>query len=248
MEFTYNAYLNLIKLLKKNNYNICSYHNYKNFDKCAILRHDVDFNLEKALEFAELENSVNTHSTYFILLSSNIYNIASAKNINIIHTIKELGHEIGLHFDEIKYNHTDKPIPELIKREIKIMSDILDFQIKSVSMHRPSLNTLNANYKIPGVINSYSETFFKEFKYVSDSRCNWKEPILDIIKSKKYKKLHILTHAFWYNEDNLSAAEICGRFVNGANNERYEQMCENIKNFKEFMEMEQVLSSGYNIN
>ena len=245
MEFTYKAYEELINILNKNEYKICSYHDYINHEKCVILRHDVDTSLEKALGFAKFENILGIQSTYFVLLSSNFYNIASAKNIEIIYKIKEYGHEIGLHFDEIKYSKLNFPInngelKNSIEKEIKIMSDVLGFEINTVSMHRPSKETLAANYKLNNAINSYSKTFFEEFKYLSDSRFNWREPVLDIVENNIYKKLHILTHAFWYSEIGDTASEICRKFVNNANRERYIQMNDNIRDFTEFMKEEEI--------
>ena len=108
MEFNYKSYEKLINLLRENNYKICSYHDYADYDKCVILRHDIDQSLEKSLEFAEFEKSLQVRSTYFILLTSDFYNIASLKNTRIITKIKRLGHNIGLHFDEVKYNQLDK--------------------------------------------------------------------------------------------------------------------------------------------
>ena len=63
MEFIYAAYGDMLDLLKKNKYNFSDYSNYKNYKKCVILRHDVDFNLEKALTLAKYENSNNSKSS-----------------------------------------------------------------------------------------------------------------------------------------------------------------------------------------
>lgn len=41
------------------------------------------------------------------------------------------------------------------------MEKMLNLPISSVSMHRPSKQTLEANYRIPGIINSYSKMFLK---------------------------------------------------------------------------------------
>ena len=128
----------------------------------------------------------------------------------------------------------------MVEKERKLMSDILDIEITSVSMHRPSKETLAANYKLSGVINSYSKTFFEEFKYLSDSRRCWREPVLDIINSNQYKKLHIVTHPFWYAEKDLSTSDICKQFVNSANHSRYIQMRENITDFEEFMKDDEI--------
>lgn len=103
MKFTYEAYENMILSLKKNNYEIVDYKNYEGKERIVILRHDVDFSLEKALEMAELENKLNVSAIYFVLLSTDFYNVASKKSIEIIKKIINSGGTIGLHFDEQKY-------------------------------------------------------------------------------------------------------------------------------------------------
>jgi len=233
MEFTYDAYVNMIELLIEQGYSICNYTDYASYAMCAILRHDVDESIEKSLHFAELEHRIGVQSTYFILLSTDLYNAASARNIKMIHEIKRMGHSIGLHFDEAKY--PSPCIYEAVKKEAYMLSLILEIPISSVSMHRPSKQTLEANYDFTGLVNSYSKTFFEGFKYVSDSRRHWREPVLDIIKSGEYNRLHILTHPFWYNERNVSPSQACAMFIESAARERYVQMSENIRNFSEFV-------------
>ena len=77
MYFTYKAYKKLIETLKSNNYSLTDYHSDDIFKKSVILRHDVDNSLEKALAFAQYEQQFRVKSTYFVLLTSNFYNIAS---------------------------------------------------------------------------------------------------------------------------------------------------------------------------
>lgn len=230
--FTYDWYRHLIELLIQNGYTNIEYNSsFDKFDKerAFILRHDIDNSISKAIPIAKIEKELNVKSTFFVLLTSDFYNIASKKNIQLLNEIVGLGHGIGLHFDEVSYNDDQKDdIPTLIKRECQIMESILNVPITSVSMHRPSKNTLNANYSISGIINSYGNRFFNEYKYLSDSRCRWREPIIDIIESQKYEKLHILTHPFWYNETQMSIKETLYKFISDASSERYETEKENI--------------------
>lgn len=228
MDFTYKAYRDLLLLLKQNGYSITDYHNYMNISKPAILRHDIDTSLKKALDLARIENCEGVKSTYFVLLSTDFYNVASKKSIDIISEIKSLGHEIGLHFDEVKYDGFDCSIDDLIRREANILEEIIDIPIKVVSMHRPSKDTLSANYKIEGLINSYGMEFFKDFKYVSDSRRRWRENVEEIIASNQYNKLHILTHAFWYNDDDINIKIAVESFIEEGKTYRYEAMKDNI--------------------
>lgn len=117
---------------------------------------------------------------------------------------------------------------ELIVCEAGILADICGCPITTVSMHRPSKATLEEDLKIPDMVNSYGQTFFHDFKYLSDSRRRWREPVEDIIRGGEYDRLHILTHAFWYHEREQDITESVGAFIRSANAERYEQMMENI--------------------
>ena len=235
MQFTYEGYINLINLLKENQYEFCDYNNYSKREKVVIMRHDVDNSLEKAVELAKLEAEHDIISTYFILLSTDFYNISSKKSLQMIKKIQELGHSVGLHFDEDKYNNCNVSIMDAVKNEARIMEQIIDSPIGVVSMHRPSTKTLESNYEFDNIINSYGKTFFNEFKYISDSRRIWREDVQMIITSGEYNRLHILTHAFWYNQIEEDIKTSVQRFINNGNTCRYLNMKDNITNIDDIL-------------
>ncbi|MDP4132473.1 MAG: hypothetical protein Q8882_00485 [Bacillota bacterium] len=238
MPFSYREYENMIELLCTNGYKITGYNNWQDYEKCVIFRHDIDFSIEKAVEFAKIEKRFNVNSTYFTLVSSNFYNVFSEKSCLLLNEIISSGHEIGLHFDEKRYPESYGN-PDKIKEKVLFEKDVLERaigqEIKTLSMHRPSKEILASNLHIPGMINSYGNTFFKEFKYLSDSKCSWREPVLDIIKENKYNRLHILTHSFWYNKKEEKVNKMLEDFVNSASNERYEDLNDNFSDLKEIL-------------
>ena len=103
MQFTYQAYRNLLKQLRKKGYAFRNYHNYKENVQCVILRHDIDNHLAQAVRLAELEADEGVSSTCFVLLRTDFYNPASKTGQTALRRIQNLGHEIGLHFDEMAY-------------------------------------------------------------------------------------------------------------------------------------------------
>lgn len=237
MDFTYDAYKNLIFLLRENGYEITDYLNCDKYEKCAILRHDIDNDLNKALTLAKIEQEIGVKSTYFVLLATQFYNIAEKECKEKVLKIKELGHNIGLHFDEQNYEHCD--VESKIEFEAEIMSNILGIQIKTVSMHRPSRNTLVANYELNGtLINSYGSKFFDNFKYISDSRHCWHEDVKTIVKSNKYPRLQILTHAIWYDDINYTIEETIGNYIRCGNCDRYDAMAKNITDLESIIPKE----------
>lgn len=241
MEFTYEWYEKLLNSLKKNGYEFCDYLNYDKTNKAVILRHDLDTSLKKGLEIAKLENKIGVTSYYFILLSTDFYNINSKKSLQIIKEIKRLGGKIGLHFDETKYSLNSKEdYIKYVNYELEILSKILEEKINVVSMHRPSKEFLEMDLEIENVVNSYQKKYFNDFKYVSDSRMNWRENVEEIIKSEKYKKLHILTHPFWYREKEETIERILEKFLKSSIEERYTQLEENVREFNKIISKEKL--------
>lgn len=84
------------------------------------------------------------------------------------------------------------------------------------------------------------EKIFKEFKYVSDSRRRWREDVMEIIQSGKYDKLHILTHAFWYSDEEKDLKTTIKEFVNQGNIDRYHILDKNITDLKSILGEEEI--------
>ena len=243
MNFTYASYRGLLTLLWEEGYAFRGYHDYGDAPRCVILRHDIDNSLPQAVRLAELEAEEGARSTYFVLLRTDFYNPASRDGLEALRHILSLGHEIGLHFDEASYAPALKPdqIIQNIIKECGLLSALLETAVSTVSMHRPSRATLDADFQIPGIVNSYGKTFFHDFKYLSDGRRRWREPVLDIIRSGGYERLHILTHAFWYHEEEQTISQTVESFVRSANQERYWQMAENITDMSSILQEEKIL-------
>lgn len=242
MEFTYQAYRTLLQALQKNGYRFQNYHEAQNVSRCVVMRHDIDSSLSQAVYMAELEREEGVSATYFVLLRTDLYNVASRNSLKALQKIRELGHEIGLHFDEAAYEgqQSEEQIVQKIIKECGLLSALLETRVSTVSMHRPSAQTLEADLRIPGIVNSYSKIFFRDFKYLSDSRRRWREPVMDIVQSGEYDRLHILTHAFWYHEQEETISESIGNFIRSASQERYSQLKENITDIHEIIGEENI--------
>lgn len=236
MDFTYLAYEEMLALLKNNRYEICNYETYRQHPRCVILRHDVDFSLEAALNFAKLEHKNAVRSSYFILLATSFYNIFHREACDIIKEIAAMGHDIGLHFDEANYSiSNEEELSHYVQKEVLLMSQGLGMDVRSVSMHRPSKWLLEADLQFDKVINSYSKKFFNDFKYLSDSRMYWREDVYRIIESNAYEQLHILTHPIWYGSENGTMREKLEEFIRAQKYICYDAVRDNIRDFGEVL-------------
>ena len=199
--FDLNSYGNMISKIQNLGYKIVFFEDLEIHAAHLILRHDIDISLESALKMATFEASKNLHSTYFILLRSNFYNIFSSVATKIIKEILSLGHKIGLHFDHSIYKNLDSAsIDKYCEKECYAIESWFNIQINSISFHKPSKYLLSLDKNIAGRINTYHSTYFKKILYCSDSRGNWHygDPI-SYIENKNNQAIQLLTHPIWWD-------------------------------------------------
>ena len=177
----------------------------EDIDYPAIIRHDVDMDLQEAVNLAKIEKEEGIRATYFVLLTSDYYNLLAGDNLKSSKELLELGHEIGLHFDISAYD-TNLSVAEAgkaIKKELEWLEQILEIKVKSISWHIPRKDLLGAHLDCLdelGVFNAYDPYFYLGYKYISDSMMRWREPVEEYIQKKEYNKLQILTHPIWYRD------------------------------------------------
>ncbi len=165
-------------------------------DKVFLLRHDVDFDLQLAHKLALIEKKEDIASTFFILLSCGSYNVMAKKNRRLLEDIDKLGHEIGLHFDPSIYKGD---LDKYVEQEIYILSNIIQKEVKSISLHNPSVTG-----KFPifnGYINAYDPKLFSDDNYISDSQFLFrgKNPF-KFLKNIEKHMIQILLHPMHYSE------------------------------------------------
>jgi len=204
--YTWNWYEQLLGQIAQNGFTFADYINYAKFPRPCILRHDVDFSLQRALEMARFEAGLDAvqdvHATFFVLLNSEFYNPRSPESRNILAELTSLGHHIGLHFDTKVYvdGLTVEEFSIKVQEEAAQLSELAHIEIQSMSMHRPSQALLAADLEIPGIVNTYSDFYFHKFKYISDSGLFWRENPYDVIASNEVRRLHLLIHPVWYSK------------------------------------------------
>lgn len=182
--------------------------------KVIFLRHDIDVSVSMALPMAELEASLGVKSTYFVLPNSLLYNLLEDEVIKILSKIRGMGHWIGLHVDLPNAPLlNDKTIEEATEILFRSFSALIPFE-PVVSYHRPGKEVFALTFK--SFANTYENRFFKDIKYLSDSRKNWREGCpCQVILEGKYQQLQLLTHPVWWGTsddlNNLGREIICNR-------------------------------------
>lgn len=227
-EFSLKGYLALLRLLRDAGYSPAFLHVFIPERGRLISRHDVDVSLVDALILAEVESEAAWISDYYVLLSSDLYNIASSRSRQLLRQIGNLGHAIGLHFDATVYG-TPETLPReklesSVAAEVAILQDIIGGPVRSLSFHRPVKHLQGFRGEVAGLPHSYEPRFFSDIAYVSDSRGGWHHGHpLDHPAVKKGLPLQLLTHPIWWTQKSASVVDRLERFVTErADHMRYE--------------------------
>lgn len=155
--------------------------------KFILLRHDIDFSLEYAYKLAVKESEHGIRSSYYVYLHSDTYNVFTADSMSMLRKIRELGHEIGLHYDS-RYD---------VVKEDAVLGRIIDDNVKTFTQHNPGMTTRPDSYKL-GLENPNE----LPVKYISDSGRNWREGCFCQWIGKE-DKLHVLTHPIWWIKEGV---------------------------------------------
>lgn len=252
--FSFDDYREIIRIIKSTGRQT-GYKEALKRESFILMRHDVEYSVERAYALSKVEQSMDFTSTYFFQWTNNSYNILSRRNMDIIKDMHERGHCIGLHF--ALNGMTDM---ELIRRqivkEIHILQEMFGFEIDTFSIHRPSKDVLRENIKLPGIINAYQDEFFTfaenvntqtplKVKYLSDANHIWRYGYPNEENITGYDKVQILTHPFAWSRKGYDNRDNYAVLVQ----EKYRELIESIDNeCKDFCEYRQdFMDAGRNL-
>jgi tetratricopeptide (TPR) repeat protein len=227
LDFTYNKYRKLLDTIVQAGYKILTVSEYFKLvnqedlgEKFVILRHDVDRNPKKSLEFAEIEHQRDIRATYYFRTTKQVL------QPRIIKRISALGHEIGYHYETLDKAKGDyEKAIELFEQELKNLRSITPIQ--TICMHGNSWTKWDnrdiwkyydfKNFDIFG--EAYLSMDFSDIAYYTDTGRCWNaakysikdyatgastknKPVIEttdeligLIQSQTIPRLYIQTHA-----------------------------------------------------
>ncbi|MEK6968495.1 MAG: hypothetical protein AABX51_07760 [Nanoarchaeota archaeon] len=220
--FTYNHFREAIGIAKDSGFSFFTMHDVlikKPSGKIIVLRHDVDLSMKHALKMAETERMLGINSTYFFRVNE-IVNPFSGKNSEMLRKIAKMGHEIGLHYDSDVISLDD--FKEYLLDKKKKLEIASGSKVYGAALHRvkklgaKNIETLNFIEGFLGELgleyDAYSEKFFKQLKYISDSARHWKEGCM-CQHIGKWPRLYILTHPIWWSDTTTSLVSIIEELI-----------------------------------
>jgi hypothetical protein len=170
-------------------------------EKLILLRHDIDLSVRNALRFARIEKELGIVATYFVRVHAHLYNPFQVDAYRILREIKEMGHEMGLHYEPGFAALFGEDAGHMILREKKIVEAVLDTTVVSAAAHLPAKSAriiTEQNLAQFGLkYEAYTERFTKDLKYLSDSNGRWREGCL-CQHLGRHPRICVLIHPFWW--------------------------------------------------
>ena len=196
---------------------LCDFHDAEHRAEFVVLRHDIEFSVERAYAMSQVESEMGVCATYFVQIANNSYNAFSEQNANMLRDMHARGHEIGLHY-HIGKSRDPEFVREEIAAQCEMLEKMLEIPICSYSMHRPAAETRYYATEIPGLVNAYAPEFFSfketvdestplEVKYIADSQHRWNYGYPDAETLRSYPKIQLLIHADFWSENGLDKKE-----------------------------------------
>ena len=218
-DFTFSKYEELLRSLPKGDYTLKSA--LKNKDQFGIIRHDVDRPPKNVLPLARMENEQGIRTTYYFRVKKDLFNPI------VISKVKELGHEVGYHYEVLdKANGDTQKALEIFEKEWALFKE---WNAKTICMHgNPLSKYVNRDiwkahdFKDYGVEGEgYLSVDFSKYEYFTDTSRKWNlkslavkdringklrevkstDDIIEKVKQKEIKHIYILTHPSRWNDD-----------------------------------------------
>ena len=177
-DFTLQTYSDFLAVALDKGYKLTSYEDYVTQDytgkKVMILRHDVDRLPGNSLDTARIQYQLGVKGSYYFRIVPESYQPL------FIEKIRDLGHEIGYHYEDMALCNGDKV--KAIRAFEKNLEKFKQFYpVKTICMHGSPLSKWDNrliweeyNYRDYGILaEPYFDVDFSKVLYITDTGRQW---------------------------------------------------------------------------
>lgn len=133
---------------------------------------------------AELEAAEGVRSTYFVMVSGAFYDVLEPEHRRAVRGIVELGHTVGLHYDE----------EDDIAEGLAILSVVAGRSLRHIAQHNPTLLPRRGLAE-ERVVDAYDPRLAEAgFVYVSDSGMRWRARTFGDLIRGEAPRIYALCH------------------------------------------------------
>ena len=179
-DFTLTVYRDLLTAMINQGYHLTSYEEYLSLNdrvpdlKTVILRHDVDRLPQNSLATAQLQASLGVKGSYYFRI------VPQSFQPEYITKIRDLGHEIGYHYEDLALNNGDTD--QAIRSFEQNLAQVRKFYpVTTMCMHGSPLSKWDNreiwkayDYRDFGILaEPYFDIDFHKMLYITDTGRQW---------------------------------------------------------------------------
>lgn len=177
----------------------------------AIIRHDVDMSPQRALALAQIEAKHGVVGNYTVLFCGSFYNPFAPETRRIFQSIRDLGHNVGLHFDASWHGiSSESDLTAALTIEAATLSRLLSRSeaISFFSFHNTTPFSMGCKQdSYANLFNAYAARLQSDFQYTSDSNGYWIHRSWRELLAAQHSRIQVLTHPEWWDEESMQPAE-----------------------------------------
>lgn len=175
--YSLDNYKKLIDLLLHNDYSTCPFTVDSVDGKAVFLRHDIDYSMFWAEQFADVNEKMGVHGTFFLQLRSPLYNPFSYESRRVIKRILDAGQYIAFHFALNEGCNTYEAVYELLREDYRVFKECVPEVQPVFAWHNPnvmfSAHDDLVEREFPGFVNVYGEFAGGGHPYYADSNMRY---------------------------------------------------------------------------
>ncbi len=207
--FEYDSYRELLREALHQGKRVVAFRDMPDSDPFLLLRHDIDFSIERALVMARIEEALGVTATYFVLLSAPYYNALEARSLRMLREIVSAGHELGLHYEVVSLEGVARDRWQgVVEAQCGALSAVLEVEIGTVAQHKPT--RAGVLWAPRGFQDAYADEFVGRIPYLSDSRM-----VFDLEQARRVMssnaRVQLLIHPIWWSERPRNRGEVFGQ-------------------------------------
>lgn len=185
--YTLDNYRLLLDRFVDAGYEFLPYDAYLRGRKALLLRHDIDYTLFFAEEFARINAEKGVSGTFFFQIRSNLYNFMDHAVQAAVRRIVDMGQYIGFH---AVVNSAFPSLPELrdyVSSEFELFRQMVPETSPVFAWHNPGILQAEGfdhiKAEFPGLINAYAKINDVEVPYFADSNMRYSfDELCDLAK------------------------------------------------------------------
>lgn len=164
----------------------------------VFVRHDIDVDLEYAIQVADMESRLGIRAHFYLMLDSPFYNLLEELSFSHLKRLQVYSKFISLHMNV--YRDSSQSLDHALKqilRNVFVFEQLTEQQIETISFHQPNEVAMGMELDQVNLYNVYLLNQSNKVTYFSDTNQSLNVSALQGV-AQNGGNIHLLIHPVWW--------------------------------------------------